>query len=119
MWDKRIQRDDEFSDSEDEGEGGRKFRKDRKFEDDEVKPSLVAPAGRVATPTTENESAPTGLTGLQQAETGLGGTIAGLGHVKPSDMADDNMELDKPAAIGDTNFGSNIATDGDVAMEGV
>ncbi|CAG8624620.1 14273_t:CDS:2, partial [Acaulospora colombiana] len=26
LWDKRIQRDDEFSDSDDEGEGGRKFR---------------------------------------------------------------------------------------------
>lgn len=48
LWDKRVQRDDEMSDSDDEGEGGRKFRASHAGGDVEMVISADTDGGRMA-----------------------------------------------------------------------
>jgi hypothetical protein len=90
LWDKKTKRDDDLSDSEDEGEGGERFEKDRS-----MKASSKKPSGEVSMDISKAPSPTAGSTGAEGVATNL--DSAGLG-----------LSLDTPGT-------SNVGGIGDMA----
>lgn len=63
LWDKKVKRDEDLSDSEDEGEGGRRFEKDRGLESASKKPSGEASSMDISKAPSPTGSGSTGLDG--------------------------------------------------------
>jgi hypothetical protein len=72
LWDKKAKRDDDLSDSEDEGEGGRRFEKDRSMKASSKKPSgeVSMDISKAPSPTAES-TADAVVTTLDGAGLGL------------------------------------------------
>jgi len=73
LWDKKTKRDDDLSDSEEEGEGGERFEKDRS-----TKTSSKKPSGEVSMDISKAPSPMAGSTGAEAVATTLDGTGLGL-----------------------------------------
>ena len=88
LWDKKTKRDDDLSDSEDEGESGQRFEKDRS-----MKASSKKPSGEVSMDISKAPSPAVGSTGADIAATTI--DTAGLG------LSLETPEASKIGAIGD------------------
>lgn len=89
LWDKKTKRDDDLSDSEDGGEGGQRFEKDRS-----MKASSKKPSGEVSMDISKAPSPAAGGTGADIVATTL--DTSGLG------LRLDTPEASKTGTIGDT-----------------
>ena len=80
LWDKKVKRDEDLSDSEEEGEGGRRFEKERSMKTSS-KPS--GPSGEASMDISKAPSptAGTGTTGLDGAGLGLSLDVPGPSKV--------------------------------------
>lgn len=78
LWDKKVKRDEDLSDSEDEGEGGRRFEKERSMKTSS-KPS--GPSGEASMDISKAPSPTAGTTGLDGAGLGLSSDVPGPSKV--------------------------------------
>jgi hypothetical protein len=76
LWEKKAKRDDELTDSEDEGEGGRRFEKDRSMK---TSSSSKKPSGEVSMDISKAPSPTAGSTGADGVAGGAALEGAGLG----------------------------------------
>jgi len=76
LWEKKARRDDELTDSEDEGEGGRRFEKDRSMK---TSPSSKKLSGEVSMDISKAPSPTAGSTGADGVAGGAALEGAGLG----------------------------------------
>jgi len=136
LWDKKPKRDDDLSDSEDEGEGERRFEKDRSMKASSKKPSGEVSMDISKAPSPTAESTGADAVGTTLAGEGLGLSLETPGTSKvgaiggdvaaPSlggmEAADTVLETVGNTGVGGSRYenvmGSGTGTERDVDMVG-